>query len=194
MYKGLFCNLGKMKHHLFSVPPCLTFTLHLPVPIPFLHHGRIYLHSYLCGPLIQNGNDFSEECDFYCENLIFCWVLHFFFHWILNVDLLTLKTYLDLVLRRLTSSIDLDLERDLRVAGERDRRPADLDLDLDLDLERFLLLDADLLRLRERERPLPSSINLILRPFSSVPSSLSIAAFKSDLQLNSTTPSFFLVL
>jgi len=92
-------------------------------------------------------------------------------------------------------SPDLDLERDLRFAGERDRRPADLDLDLDLDLERFLLLDLDLLRLREREpRPLFSSINFMRRPFNSVPSSLSIAAFKSDLQANSTTPSFFFVL
>ena len=53
-------------------------------------------------------------------------------------------------------------------------------LDLDLDRERFLLRDLDLLlRLRERDRPLLSSINLILRPFNSLPSSLSIAFFKS---------------
>ena len=52
-------------------------------------------------------------------------------------------------------------------------------LDLDLDLDRFLLRDLDLLRLRERERPLLSSTSLIRRPFSSVPSSLSIAFFKS---------------
>ena len=55
-------------------------------------------------------------------------------------------------------------------------------LDLDLDLERFVLRDRDLLRgLRDRERPPPldSSINLIRLPFNSVPSSLSIAFFKS---------------
>ena len=56
-------------------------------------------------------------------------------------------------------------------------------LDLDLDRERFLLRDLDLLlRLRERDRPLLSSINLILRPFNSLPSSLSIAFFKSCIR------------
>jgi hypothetical protein len=69
-----------------------------------------------------------------------------------------------------------------------------LDRDLDLDLERFRLRDLDLLRLRDLDRPLLSSINLIRRPFNSVPSSLSIAFFKSALHANSTTPSFFLVL
>lgn len=108
----------------------------------------------------------------------------------LSIDLDLRSPDLDLVLLR---SPDLDLERDLRATGDRERR-ADLDLDLDLDLDRFLLRDLDLLRLRERERPLLSSTSLIRRPFSSVPSSLSIAFFKSALQANSTTPSFFLVL
>lgn len=109
----------------------------------------------------------------------------------LSKDLERRSPDLDLVLLR---STDLDLERDLLVAGDRDRR-ADLDLDLDGDL--FRLRDLDLLRLlglRDLDRPLLSSINLMRRPFSSDPSSLSIAFFKSALHANSTTPSFFLVL
>merc|ERR1719479_858313 len=76
----------------------------------------------------------------------------------LSKDLERRSPDLDLVLLR---STDLDLERDLLVAGDRDRR-ADLDLDLDGDL--FLLRDLDLLRLlglRDLDRPLLSSINLM---------------------------------
>jgi len=118
-------------------------------------------------------------------------------------SLLTLRERL-LDLERLR---ERDFDRDSFLLGERDfsRESRDLDLErlLLLDFERLLLLERDS-RLRERERDLErlelrlrfprplrprSSTNRMRRPFRSVSSSLSMAAFISAAVANSTTPS-----
>jgi len=105
-----------------------------------------------------------------------------------------------LSLRERERLLSLDLERE-RGERERDREDffalsglldfdcasRDLDRDLERDFDRLLLRDLDLLldleddreRLPPRPRP-RSSTNRIRRPFSSVSSNFSTAAFKSE--------------
>jgi len=71
--------------------------------------------------------------------------------------------------------------------------PLERDLDRDRDLERGdRLLDRDPPDLERLPRNFDSSVNLIRRPLSSAPSSLSNAVFISLSEANSTHPSFLL--
>jgi len=102
---------------------------------------------------------------------------------LLEADLLLDLESLLLLERDLLLEPPLDRERDLERDLDLDLR-AERDLDRDLPLEWDLDLDLDLLL------KLPSGTNLILLPFNSVSSILSIARFMSSYVAKSTTPSF----
>lgn len=104
--------------------------------------------------------------------------------------------------------LDLDLERDLDLDFVLDLvLDLDFDLDPDLDLDLSRLPEWDLLRVRLRDRDLDlerdldlvrdllvlgalffSATIVILRPFSSVSSSFSMAVCMSSYEANSTVP------
>jgi len=99
------------------------------------------------------------------------------------LPLLALDALLDLDLESLLL-LDLDLLLDFEPPRDLERDlllrdlERDLDLRADLDLERDLPLDRDLLLLLELNDP--SGTNLILLPFNSVSSILSMARFMSS--------------